>query len=212
MKNKSFIIGTIVVVIAAFAAAAYFMKPKPAVDTPPAWLNEVLIRPDSYVKGPATVKVTIVEFFDPQCPACKAMQPVLKKIEEEYAGRIRWVARYMPLHDASLYAISALEEARTVGKYDEALDILFDKQQEWGEQGHSKPDLIVGYFKPLGVDPKNLERGTVIEKHQAMIDRDKKDAETVLLQGTPTFFVNGRRVFELGYEPLKAAIDKALAE
>ncbi|HVK62696.1 MAG TPA: hypothetical protein VM432_14150, partial [Bdellovibrionales bacterium] len=61
MKNKSFLIAAIAFVIVAFGASAYFMKSKQqqVSDAPPAWINEVLVRPDSYVKGPADAKVTI---------------------------------------------------------------------------------------------------------------------------------------------------------
>jgi hypothetical protein len=49
-----------------------------------------------------------------------------------YADRPLFVVRYMPSHKNSLYAAAVLEEARQQGKFNEALDILFEKQPEWG--------------------------------------------------------------------------------
>ncbi|MES2855051.1 MAG: DsbA family protein, partial [Bdellovibrionota bacterium] len=58
----------------------------------------------------------------------------------------------------------------------------------------------------------SLDKEIVMAKYKSKIDSDKEDAGRVMAQGTPTFFVNGRMVFELGYEPIKAAVDRALAE
>ncbi|HVK61870.1 MAG TPA: thioredoxin domain-containing protein, partial [Bdellovibrionales bacterium] len=153
----------------------------------------------------------IVEFLDPECEACRAMHPIVKQLTTEYAGKVRWIPRYVPLHGNSKFAIAVLEEARQQGKFEEALDAMFEHQHDWGSHDNPKPELIVGYMKDLGVDPKTLSRDAVIEKHKAIIERDQADGQAVMIQGTPTFFVNGRRVFDLGYEPLKKAIDSALA-
>ena len=71
----------------------------------------LLEHPDSPSKGPRDAKVTIVEFLDPECEACRAMFPIVERLMGEYQGQVRLVVRYLPLHPNSALAASALEAA-----------------------------------------------------------------------------------------------------
>ena len=73
----------------------------------------------------------------------------------------------MPLHKNSLYAAAVLEEARELGKFEEALEILFEKQPEWGSHRDPRPELIPAYLQPLGIPSEKLERSYVEQKHAA---------------------------------------------
>src|SRR5215207_3746893 len=97
-----------------------------------------LVRDDSASMGPADAKVTIVEFFDPECESCSAFNPTVKKIMKDYDGKVRLVVRYMPLHPNSMLAATFTEAAGEQGKYWQAHDLLFAKQSEWGER-HGAP-------------------------------------------------------------------------
>ena len=94
--------------------------------------QEQLVRPDSPTLGPANAPVTIVEFYDPECEACAAFAPIVKKIYNEYGGKVRLVMRYMPLHPNSITAATFIEAAGEQGKYWQAQELLFQKQSEWG--------------------------------------------------------------------------------
>jgi len=197
-----------------FFAVFALLSPKPE-PPPPAPVQaaaaSALVRSHSPVKGSASAPVTIVEFLDPECEACRAMHPIVKALLEEYADRVRLVVRYMPLHANSVFAASVLEEARDYGKYDEALDALFENQPAWGDHHAPKPELIPTYLAPLGLDASKLGADYVIAKHRWKIDLDKADGTQLGVRGTPTFFVNGVMLPELGYRQLKQAIDIALA-
>ena len=79
--------------------------------TPLIKTDENLVRPDSPAQGPENARVILVEFLDPECEACRAFYPTVKKILKEYEGRIRFVVRYMTFHSNSVLAASATEAA-----------------------------------------------------------------------------------------------------
>lgn len=175
-------------------------------DAPP------LVRPDSPSKGPRDAKVTIVEFLDPECEACRAMYPIVNRLMAEYDGRVRLVVRYVPLHANSMLAASALEAAGEQGRYWEMLDALFVNQPVWGDHQAPRPELIPEYARQIGLDMAAFQASYEGIKHRAKVERDRADAQQLGVRGTPTFFVNGRPVAQLGYEPLKALIEEELAE
>ena len=213
--NKSFLIGAILV--ACLVAAILFLN-RPA-NTPAqpsageAAFNfdpSLLIRPHSFVKGPDDAKVTMVEFMDPQCEACAAMHSIVKKLLKEYDGQLRLVIRYMPFHDHALYAAALLEEARESGKYDQLLDILFERLNDWGGHHDARPELLKDYMKEIGIDSLRSEEDYVVQKHGEKVKLDQADGQKLGVDRTPTFFINGVIQPDIGYEPLKAGIENAL--
>jgi protein-disulfide isomerase len=76
---------------------------------------ETLVRPDSPTLGSSDAPVTLVEFLDPECESCAAFAPIVKKILQDYDGKVRLVVRYMPLHHNSLRAAALTEAAGEQG-------------------------------------------------------------------------------------------------
>jgi protein-disulfide isomerase len=178
-----------------------------------------LIRPDSPILGPADAKVTLVEFYDPECESCAAFGPIVKKILKENEGKIRLVARYMPLHPNSITAATFLEAAGEQGKYWQAQEILFLKQGEWGtKHGAPAPDpsapsinqLFDKYAQELGLDLDKAAAAVKSRRFDAKIERDKKDGQSLGVRKTPTFFVNGRELVRFGEQDLRALIDEEM--
>ena len=174
-------------------------------------LSEIFIRPHSPRFGNGLARVTVVEWLDPECEACRAMHPVVKRIIADYEDRVLFAIRYMPYHQGSMFAASALEEAREAGKFEEALTVLFEKQPEWGNHHQPRPDLIPTYLTKIGIPIEKLDQEKLIAKHGDKIRMDQEDGKKVGVQGTPSFFVNERPLQELGEAPLRAAIDQALS-
>lgn len=172
----------------------------------------LLEHPDSPSKGPRDAKVTIVEFLDPECEACRAMFPIVERLMGEYQGQVRLVVRYLPLHPNSALAASALEAAGEQGRYWDMLQMLFLHQPQWGDHDQPRPELIPTYAERIGLDMAAFEPSYQGIKHRAKVARDEADAERLGVRGTPSFFVNGRRLEQLGYAPLKAMIDEELAK
>lgn len=212
-KDRLFFLLAMVVAVAAFFGARHFIRTKsPETKAPESAIaQEALVRPDSPSFGPADAKVTIVEFLDPECEACRAMHPIVKQLLSEYEGKVRLVIRYMPFHTNSMYAASVLEETRETGHFEKALETLFEHQPVWGSHHEPRPDLIPGYLTKIGVSDKVADRSYVLSKHGDTIQRDYRDGMNLGVRATPTFFVNGKMLSSLGYDALKLEIERGLA-
>jgi protein-disulfide isomerase len=171
---------------------------------------ERLVRPHSISVGPADAPVTIVEFFDPECESCRAMYPIVKQVLTDVGNRARLVIRYMPLHQNSVQAATLLEAAREQNRYGEYLDIVMARQPEWGDHAAPRPDLLLTYAPTAGLDTERLRVAATNPDIRARIEQDEADGRALGVSGTPTFFVNGRVLPQLGYGPLRAAVEAAL--
>jgi len=213
-NNKTFLVVVGVLALIAFAGTMFWSKStdKAVSSSGPKVDSAILIKEHSPVKGSKDAKVTIVEFLDPECEACRAMHPIIKTLMGEYDGKIKLVIRYMPLHGNSRIAALSLEEAREQGKYDEALNTLFERQPEWADHAQPRPEMIPVLLGQLGISKLTLESSTLNSKHGWKVDLDQADGEKAGVRFTPTFFVNGEMLNEIGYGPVKQAIDKALAQ
>jgi len=172
---------------------------------------ERLIRPHSPTLGPADAPVTIVEFLDPECEACAAMHPVVKRVMSEFDGRVRLVVRYMPFHGNSAYAASLLEATRAHGSYWGMLETFLIRQHEWASHGAPRPELLLEYAVLSGLDKDKWKAEAANPEFQQRIRQDAEDGKALGVSRTPTFFVNGQPLAQIGYEPLRAAVAAALA-
>lgn len=172
--------------------------------------NSELIAMHSPVLGPIDAPVTIVEFLDPECEACGAMYPIVKDVMKEFEGKVRLVIRYLPFHGNSMMAINILESARDQGKYWEALRLIFEKQDVWASHHDPKPEMIYTILQPLGLDMNKLKNAVKTGQFNQQIEIDKADGQKLGADKTPTFFVNGEQLYELGHESLRALITKKL--
>ena len=225
MRKEVKILGAIVivVVIAAIVGANYYRSSIQSERVTTGNTNkstanaESLVRSDSPTLGAANAPVTVVEFYDPECEACAAFHPVVKKILKEYEGKVRFVARYMPLHPNSLSAATFTEAAGEQGKYWQAQEMLFQKQPEWGTKHGPQagaPADINGLFKKyaaeLGLNTNQMDGAFAENRYAAKIERDKKDGQSLGVRQTPTFFVNGRKLARIGEADLKSLINEEL--
>jgi len=173
--------------------------------------KSILIKPHSPIKGAFSAKATLVEFLDPECEACAATYPYVKKIAQEFEKDLQIVVRYMPYHRNSKYVANILEGARAQNKYWEALDLLFATQSQWADHHNPKPELIPLILKPLGLNMDKIVADARAGKYDAQINEDFEDGKKVGVRGTPTFFVNGTMLDELSYDALKSSIERAVS-
>ena len=210
MNRQLIIIGTMIAAIALFAVGALFVASSPSDPShAPTQLMEQneLIRSHSPVIGPANAPVTIVEFFDPSCEACRAFHPILKQILTKFSNDVRLVLRYAPFHEGSDEAVRILEASRAQDKFEAVLDALFEKQNEWAIHG-SPPDLDRAWAI-AGEAGLNLEVAKVTAKSaevDAVLKQDFTDLTALVIQQTPTFFVNGKALPVFGPDQLLALV------
>jgi len=155
--------------------------------------------------GNANAPVTIVAFTDYQCPSCAAMHPTLERLVTEYGDKVRLVTRDFPLsqHTEAFKAAEAAEAARDQGKYWEYIHILLRNQSTL------TVDKLKGYASELALDRTRFDNALDSGKFSDSVQRDIEDGIKLGINGTPTIFINGRRVAAKSYEELKATVEAA---
>lgn len=174
-----------------------------------------LVRDDSRILGErADTGVTFVEFLDFECEGCRAAYPAIEQLRKDYAGRVTFVARYFPLggHFNGERAARAVEAAAQQGKFEEMYSKMFETQAKWGEQRKPLDDLFASYAEDLGLDMKQFKADYADPATAKRIQKDVADGEALGVQGTPTFFVDGKQLQPQTYGDLTDALDAALAQ
>lgn len=158
--------------------------------------------------GPADAKVTIVEFSDFQCPYCSRAANATKQLKEKYGDKVRFVFRQFPLsfHQNAHVAAEAALEANAQGKFWQLHDKMFSDQQKLDRAS------LEASAKEVGIDVAKLKKALDEKTHAAAVDAEMKLGEQVAVDGTPTMFLNGKRVSNpTDFDAISKEIDAALA-
>ena len=198
MKRQWVVVGVACLAIGAFILASFFAntsKQKVAESTP---VNTVLERSYSPSLGPRDAPVTIVEFFDPACEACRRFHPIVKGVLAKHPKKVRLVLRYTPFHKGSKEAVRILEVARAQNKFEDVLEALLATQPQWAS--HSRPNISIAWdaAAKAGLDMTAAKYQSQNPEILAVINQDQDDVKAAKVRGTPTFFVNGKRLVEFG--------------
>lgn len=143
-----------------------------------------------HIQGPATAPVTLVEYGDYQCPYCGQAYPIVKALQRTLGDQLRFVFRNFPLaeiHPHAEGAAEAAEAAGAQGKFWEMHDLLFEHQGAL-----DGPDLVQ-YARQLGLDLARFERDLTEHRFASRVHEDILSGARSGVNGTPTFYVNGRR-------------------
>ena len=140
--------------------------------------------------GKKDAKVTIVEFSDFQCPFCTRAANATTEIKKKYGDKVRIIFRQFPLsfHKQAHLAAQASLAAKEQGKFWEMHDKMFANQRALQRADLEK------YAKELKLDMGKFKAALDSGKYKAQVDADMKLGGTVAVQGTPTMFLNGKRV------------------
>ena len=124
----------------------------------------------------------------------------------EFGDRVRLVVRDFPLsqHANARKAAEAAEAAREQGKYWEYSSVLFRNQSALGV------DKLRQYAAELGLDRARFDASLDSGKFAEKVQRDIVDGRKLGINGTPTLYINGKRVSDNSYESVKSAIELAL--
>lgn len=144
--------------------------------------------------GDANAPITVVEFSDFECPFCGQFQrDQFSSIKEQFidTGKVRFVFKHFPLSNLHEHALSAAEAAHCAhaqGKFWEYHDLLYKNQNALNN------DDLKRYAADIGLN-QDIFNGC-FDQHlmQAEVLRDRRQGEEAGVTGTPTFFINGKRV------------------
>jgi protein-disulfide isomerase len=166
---------------------------------------------DSPTRGPKDAPVTVVELGNFQCPYSKALESKLRALIDDFPGKVRLVWKDDPLAIHSL-AEDAAQVAREVraekgdagfwAAHDAMLDVDFKPER----------DNLLEIAKKMGVDPKSATKAIDERRYLDQISQDADLADDFLAVGTPSFFVNGRRVQPTNdLDKLRAVVKEEIA-
>jgi protein-disulfide isomerase len=205
MQNKKLVLSSLLILVLIFLGLGYFYKnsevKKEEVKTKTN--SSSLVRDHSIKFGDNKKNISVVEFLDPECESCALFHPIMRKLYKEYHSEIQLVVRYIPNHKNSRFAVKILEASRVQNKYEEVLSVIFEKQALWAEHNNEKPELLwefLAVIPELNIDKlKEDSKNPEIDK---IMDIDMEDANQLNVRGTPTIFVNEKRLSVLSQKDL----------
>jgi protein-disulfide isomerase len=174
-------------------------------------VNEILA--DDHVFGKADSTVTLVEYADFECPACGQEYPIIKKLEDAYGGKVRFVYRNFPIpgHVNGIPAAYAAGAAGLQGKFFEMEGLIFTHQTDWSTAvSAALATILDGYAKSLGLDMGKFHSDMSSDAVKAKVDKDAQSGVKAGVDSTPTFFLNGVQIQSRTYAEFKGKLDQAL--
>lgn len=212
MNKKLVIFLTLLILVAVFFGASYLYNENKTMQA-----NQLakqkesnLIRNYSPYKGPKDAKVTIVEFFDPACEACRAFHPYVSKILEDYPDKVRVVMRYTPFHEGSDIAVSMLDAANMQGKFWETLEAMFSGQQLWASHHNPQPGKLWLVIQKVDLNLNKLKQDMQSMQVSKNVNQDAYDLKELGINRTPSFFVNGKPLIDLSPQQLREEVESKL--
>jgi len=165
-----------------------------------------------WFKGNKDAKVTLVEYSDFQCPACKAYYPFIKKLNAEFEGKIKFVYRHFPLPQHKNAKIAALitEAAGKQGKFWEMHDLIFENQDKWSGENNAG-EIFLQYAHYLGLDTEKLGQELNSSEIKEKVENDLQSGVQSKVNSTPSFFLNGVKLQNpRSYDEFRVIIEKAV--
>jgi protein-disulfide isomerase len=128
-------------------------------------------------------------YGDFQCPYCAAAFPIVARVREQLAGRLRYAFRHFPLtdiHPDAQRAAETAEAAADQGSFWPMYDRLYVAR------GHLGRDSLLAYADELGLDRERVAAELDSGAHADWVERDFVSGRESGVTGTPAFFANGR--------------------
>ena len=151
-----------------------------------------LLDETDHLRGELGRPLELVMFGDFQCPFCLGAQSVLRRVHERLGERLVFAFRHLPIperHPLAPLAAEASEGAAAQGRFWEYHDALFAAQPKLSRE------TMLAVATDLGLDAERIAAELDSGAHRPRIERDLASAEASGATGTPSFFVNGARLF-----------------
>lgn len=199
MKNIPLLLGTIFGTLILIFLVGFMFSKQTSTSNSTVALDPALVAGDKrLVKGAENAAITVVEFSDFQCPACKSTYPLTKELMAQYGDKIQFVYRHFPLdsvHPNARLASAASEVAFTYGKFWEMHDVLFEKQEEWADidDKTALKAKFADYAQELQIDKSEFLTKIEEESYAELVQKDSVAGTQIDVLATPTFYVNGSK-------------------
>ncbi|WDF34679.1 thioredoxin domain-containing protein [Arthrobacter agilis] len=174
-----------------------------------------VVRDDSHRLSQAPdEKAVLVEFLDFECESCLAAYPVVEDLSEDYGEHLTIISRYFPLpgHPNSETAAAAVEAAAQQGRFKDMHARMYETQTEWSHTNEDRSPVFRGYAEDLGLDLAEYDAAIADPATMERVNADKADGMALEVQGTPTFFLEGRMIQPATIEEFRSLIETAIAD
>lgn len=178
--------------------------------------NSSGVQPTNHVEGNLSSNVKLVEYGDFQCPYCEAYFPTVQTVYNDYKDKISFQFRNFPLvnnHPNAFAAARAAEAAGLQGKYWEMHDTLYDSAnwQSW-TPASDPTSYFDSYAQQLGLNVTQFKTDFASSKVNDLVRADMDAGNKLNIQGTPTFFLDGKQVqITNTVEAFKKVLDAEIA-
>lgn len=189
---KWLVIGALSVLFLAFFTAIIIVAKQNA--------QKISLSTDGWVRGNEAAKVTLVEFGDFQCPACKAYEPIVQQLiaDPDLSPKVKLLFKHFPLtslHKNAMGAAKAAEAAGTQGKFWEYHDLLYQKQEEWAElPAVDAEKMFQAYADSLKLDKTRFKLDLTNAVLAEKITKQTNEGDSAGVVGTPSFFINNKKI------------------
>lgn len=148
-----------------------------------------------HVRGSENSQVTLIEYADFQCPFCMQLHGELKELSNQ--GKLRWVFREypLPMHRFAERYAEACECAGRQGRFWKFADAIYSKRSLNGSLQNLK-----ALADSLRLDTPVFQKCLESRAEQSLVEQSKHEGDSLMISGTPTFFINGKRY--VGMMPL----------
>jgi protein-disulfide isomerase len=146
------------------------------------------------IRGLESALVTLVQYGDYECPPCAVYNPIVAELVRKHPDWVKLEFHHFPLpvHPKAMAAAKAAEAAGVQGKYWEMHDLLLSRQQTWKTKEADAE--FAKMAAEIGLDQDKYNEALKYLNSEQRIDEDLKRGRDAGVSGTPTFFVNGRRI------------------
>ena len=167
------------------------------------------ISTNDHSTGNINASLILVEYGDFECPHCRHAHQLIKRLLKEWGDTLHFVFRNFPLREVHPFAYPSAIAAEAAGKqnkYWEMHDLIFENQSS------IDTEFLKVLAKQIGLEPGKFKEDMKSEIIREKIERDFESGIRSGVNGTPTFFFNGKRVsaYDESYESLVNAIQHKL--
>ncbi len=179
----------------------------------------VPVSDNDWYLGPKNAKVTLVEYSDFECPACKTYSTMITELTKDFPDDLRIVYRHFPLsqHQYAKLAARYAEAAGRQGKFWQMTEFIFNGQDQWSsasdDTAKAEEKYFLKYAADLGLNIDRLKVDLNSEETSDKIENDYIGGENSKITYTPTFFLNSKQIDNpRSYEEFKSLIEERIGK
>ncbi|MEK6960012.1 MAG: thioredoxin domain-containing protein [Nanoarchaeota archaeon] len=153
--------------------------------------------------------VTVIEFGDLECPACKATNPTIQQIKDKYKDRIQFKYMHFPLvniHKDALRSAEAIECANDQGRFFDYIDEAYKLSPDLSRKS------LIGLAEKMGMNSGNFTACLDSGFKEGVVMMDLGEGQRRGVNAIPAIFINDNLAQEHSFAVLSNLIDEELGK